>query len=130
MTVRSSSLLRRVLFFDAAVSAATGIMMVAGAGTLHTLLGVPASLMRYSGLALLPFAVMVVYFARSGELSSSRVWTVILLNAAWVAASVLVLVGGWIDPTAIGMAFVVFQALVVAALAEFQYTLMRRSLAA
>ena len=46
-----------------------------------------------------------------------------------VAASVLVLVGGWIDPTAVDMAFVVFQALVVAALAEFQYTLMRRSLA-
>ncbi len=125
MTVRSSSLLRRVLLLDAAISGATGILMVAGADAFHALFGVPAPLVRYAGLVLLPFAAMVLYFARSESLSSGRVWTVILMNVAWVAASVLVLVSGWIDPTALGMAFVLLQALAVAALAEVQYTALR-----
>ena len=130
MSVRSSSSLRRVLLLDAAISGATGILMVAGATAFDALFGVPAPLVRYSGLVLLLFAALVLYFARSEGLSSGRVWTVILMNAAWVAASVLVLVSGWIDPTALGMAFVILQALAVAALAEVQYTAMRRSLAA
>lgn len=125
MTFRSSNLLRRLLLVDAAISGATGILMLAGADTLHALLGVPGPLIRYSGLVLLPFAAMVLYFARSEGLSSGRVWTVILMNISWVAASVLVLVSGWIDPNVFGMTFVVLQALAVAALAEFQYSALR-----
>jgi hypothetical protein len=34
---------------------------------------------------------------------------------------------GWVDPTGIGQAFVVFQALVVAGFAEMQYLALRRS---
>ena len=128
--LRKSSSLRRVLLADAAISGATGILLMVGAGGLHALFGVPPAVIRSAGLLLLPFAAMVLYFARSEALSSGRVWTVILMNVAWVAASFLVLVGGWIDPTVLGMAFVVLQALAVAVLAELQYTTMRRALVA
>jgi hypothetical protein len=125
MTVRSSTLLRRLLLVDAAISGATGVMMLAAAGLLASLLEVPAPLIRYSGLLLLPFAAMVLYFAKAERLSRGRVWTVILMNASWVLGSVVLLVTGWIDPNVFGVAFVVVQAIAVAGLAEFQYTALR-----
>jgi hypothetical protein len=117
--------LRRLLLADAVISGVTGLVMLLGAGTLHTLLDLPTGLIRYSGLVLLPFAAMVLYFSRPDQMSTARVWTVIAMNAAWVAASVLVLLSGRIDANAFGVAFVLVQAFAVAVLAEFQYTAMR-----
>jgi hypothetical protein len=122
MTVRSSNLLTRLLLVDAVISGATGLLMLLGANAVDGLFGIPAPVIFYSGLALLPFAAMVLYFATSEGLSRRKAWTVILMNFAWVAASFLLLVTDWIDPTAAGITFVVVQALAVAALAEFQYS--------
>jgi len=49
------------------------------------------------------------------------------LNTAWVAESTLLLLGGWVNLTGLGYAFVLFQALVVAGFAEAQYLGLRRS---
>lgn len=117
--------LRRLLLVDAAVSGATGLLMVSGAALLHAWLDVPVLLIRYAGLALIPFALLVVFFARSPRLSATKAWTVIAMNGAWVVASVLLLVSGWIDPNAVGVTFVLGQALAVAGLAEFQYSALR-----
>jgi hypothetical protein len=116
-----SPLLHRLLIADAAISGVTGLALMAGAGMLSTLLGVPEPLMRYSGLILLPFAVVVFYWSNPARLSRPRVWTVIALNIAWVIGSVLLLAAGLIEPTALGVVFVLFQAVVVAGLAELQY---------
>lgn len=123
---QASKFLRGSMLADAVISGATGLLMVAGAGVLTSWLGVPAPLMRYAGLILLPFAAMVLYLARTPLVSHAGVRLVIALNLAWVAASILVLVAGWIEPTALGLAFVIFQAVVVAGLAELQYTGLRR----
>ena len=50
----SSPLLRKVLFADAAISGATGLLMVAGAHFLGALVEVPTPLLNYAGLSLLP----------------------------------------------------------------------------
>jgi hypothetical protein len=121
-----SPFLRRTLVADAAISGATGLLMALGAGMLQELLGVPAALLRYAGLSLLPFAALVVYLSMRGRLPRAGVWGVILLNVAWVAASVLLLLGGWIAPNALGFAFIVGQAVVVAVLAELQYVGLRK----
>jgi hypothetical protein len=110
---------RRLLVTDGVISGATGLAMIAGAGLAEPVLNIPAPLLRTAGVALLPFAAMVWLFSR--HVTRSRVWTVVALNAAWAIASVLVLVGGAIEPTSAGVAFVLFQALVVAALAELQF---------
>ena len=128
MTRHSSTFLRRMLIADAAISGATGLALIIGAGPLEPLLNVPAALLRMTGAILIPFAAMVLFFAAA--ISHSRVWTVIVINAAWVAASVLVLFSGWIQPNALGIAFVLFQAAVVAVLAELQFTALRRLVAA
>jgi hypothetical protein len=67
---------------------------------------------------------MVLLF--STAISPARVRTVIGLNFAWVAASALVLVTGWIQPNTLGIAFVIVQAAAVALLAELQITGRRR----
>jgi len=130
MTLNSAATLRLLLTADALISGATGVAMIAAAEMLEPLLNVPAMVMRSAGVILLPFAAMVFFFSRPEQLRRSRVWVVISLNVAWVAASVLVLLIGWIQPTTLGLAFVVFQAVVVAGLAELQFTGLRRSLAA
>jgi hypothetical protein len=54
------------------------------------------------------------------------VWIVILGNVAWVLDSALVLVGGFEHPTALGTAYVIAQAVVVAVLAELELTGLRK----
>lgn len=121
----SASAVRRLLLADAVISGTTGIVMLLGTDAFQAWLALPAALIRDAGLILLPFAAMVLFFSQSAGLTSRRVWTVILMNAAWVVASVLLLVSGWIDPNAFGIGFVLVQALAVAALAEFQYAALR-----
>jgi hypothetical protein len=55
------------------------------------------------------------------------VQTIIAANVAWVAASVLLLLAGGVNPTALGIAFVIFQAVVVGVLGELQYMGLRRT---
>jgi len=126
----SSSLLRKVLLADAVVSGATGLLLLLGAGMLTALLGVPEDFMRYTGLSLLPFAALIGYLARREHLPRPVVWAVVAYNALWAVDSVLILVTGWIAPSALGYAFIVAQAAVVALFAQLQYFGLRRSVTA
>jgi hypothetical protein len=126
----TSSFLRRVLLADAAISGATGLLMTFGSGLFENLLEVPAALLHYAGLSLLPFAALVVYIGTRENLTRPAVWAVIVLNALWAADSILLLVSGWVAPTGLGYAFIVAQAVVVAIFAELQYVGLRRSAAA
>jgi len=122
-----SPFLRRALLVDAAISAATGLAMILGAGVLHGLLGLPVALLRYAGLSLIPFVALVFHLSRRDSLSRAGVWTVIGLNAVWVAGSVLLLLSGRFEPNALGFAFVLGQAAAVAVFAEMQYVGLRKS---
>jgi hypothetical protein len=121
-----STFLRRALLADAVISGATGLLMLTGASLLETWLGVPAALMRVAGVVLLPFAGLVVYLSKRSQISRSGVWTVIALNVAWVAGSVLLLVSRSIEPTTLGIAFIGAQSLAVAFFAEVQYVGLRK----
>jgi len=119
--------LRRALLADAAISGATGLLMMLGAEFLKGLLGVPVSLLYYAGLSLLPFAALLVYFTTRESLARPVLWAIIICNALWAIDSILLLLTGWIQPTALGYAFIIAQALVVAIFAELQYFGLRRS---
>ena len=121
-----SPFLRRVLLADALISGATGLFMAIGAGFLADLLDLPEGLLREAGLVLLPYAVFVGYVATRAQLKRPLVWAIIVANALWALDSIVLLVSGWIAPNAFGYAFLIVQAVVVALLAELQYTGLRR----
>jgi hypothetical protein len=126
MTLPATSLLRRALVIDALVSGATGLLLVIAGGWLAALLDVPEALLRYSGIVLLPFAIVVALVARQDAVARPSVVAIIVVNIAWVAASAWLALGDRIQPNALGYAFIVMQAIAVAAFAELQYVALRR----
>ena len=125
-TVHPTPFLRNVLLLDAAASGATGLLLIAGAGLLDGLLGLPVALMREAGLILVPYVAFVVWVGTRQTIARSAVWTIIVANAVWTVASIGLLVSGWVAPTALGYAFVIAQAAVVALLGELQYAGLKR----
>jgi hypothetical protein len=122
-----SPLLRYALIGDALASGATGLLLAGGASLLTGLLGLPEQLMRYAGLFLLPYAAVVAFVGTRATVPKGVVWTIIAANAIWVVESILLLIGGWVSPTTLGIAFVTAQALIVAAFAEAQFIGLRKS---
>jgi hypothetical protein len=122
---KTSTFLRRVIMADAALTGTTAILLVAAATPLDGLLGLPAALLRGAGLSLIPFTAFLVYLLRKPTLPREAGWFVIACNALWAIDSVVLLLTGWVDPTLVGRVFVVFQALVVAVIAEAQYVGLR-----
>jgi hypothetical protein len=118
--------LRRALVLDAVASGATGLMMIAGAGLVEGLLGLPATLLRGAGLLLIPYVAFVIYTGTRETISRPAVWVIIVANVLWAAASNILLVSGWVAPTALGTVFVIAQAVVVALLGELQYMGLRK----
>lgn len=119
--------LRLVFLADAATCLATGLLIAFGANLLEQFLGLPPQLLFYAGIGLLPFAAFLIYSATRENLSSTAVWTVIILNVLWTADSFLLLPSGWVAPTTLGYAFVIFQACGVAIFAALEYFGLRRS---
>ncbi|WP_437554601.1 hypothetical protein WME97_21870 [Sorangium sp. So ce367] len=128
--VISARFLRRVLLADAALSGATGLLMLAAAAPLAGLTGLPEALFRWAGASLLPFAALVAWLGTRERPARGAVVAVVVANALWVVDSVLLLALGWFEPTAIGYAFVAAQALAVALFAEAQVIGLRRAQAA
>jgi hypothetical protein len=121
MQSNNPSFLRRVLAVDAISSGAMGAGMLAFAPFIAQLLDLPVELIRDAGVVLLPFAAFVGYVASRAHPSRAGVWIIIALNVVWVVDSVLLLFMGWVEPNALGYAFVIGQALVVGVLAELEY---------
>jgi hypothetical protein len=114
-------LLRIALLIDAGVTALNGAAYLAGAGILDSLLGMPASAQRPIGAFLLAFAAAVLYVATRPTIGRGASAAVIAVNAAWVVASVVVLVSDWHAPTLGGGVWIALQAVVVALFAVLQF---------
>lgn len=122
--------LPRVLLVDAVATGATALLLLAGAEFLQPLLQLPAALLRGAGLFLLPFVACVGAMSRMAQVPPRAMAAVIAINAAWVVASVWLVVGGPFQPGVLGTAFVLAQAAAVAVFAElgwFGLRAMRRA---
>jgi len=123
----TQSFLRRALLGDALASAATGLLLVFGADALSGLTGLPVALMRYAGLSLLPFAVLVTLVGMRQRPARAAVLAVIVYNALWAIDSLALIAAGLVTPTLLGSAFVIAQAVTVAAFAGLQWIGLRRA---
>ena len=123
---RQNTFLRYALLADAIASGATGLLLITGADLLTGLLGLPMVLMREAGLLLVPYVAFVAFVGTREAMSRRAVQAIITLNVLWVAASIGLLVSGWVAPTLLGYAFVIAQVIVVGVFAELQIVGLRR----
>jgi hypothetical protein len=122
-----NTFLRYALLADAIASGATGLLLIAGAGVLESLLNIPLALSREAGLVLIPYVAFVATVGTRETIARGAVWAVIAANAVWALASVALLVSGWIAPNLLGVVFIALQAAVVAVFGELQFVGLRRS---
>jgi len=120
------SFLRRALLADALLSGATAALAIAGADVLSPWLALPAALLRGAGLVLVPYVAFVLIVATRAAIARPAVVAIIAANVLWAAASIALLLTGWVAPSMLGYAFVVGQAAVVAVLGELQVMGLRR----
>ena len=125
MTISITPMMKKVLYLDAAMSGAAGVLMVAGSAVLAPLLEIPAGLLFWAGLALAPFVALLVLTARSAEISRLMLFDIVLVNALWVVASFAIMLAGFVQPNIFGIAFISIQALAVAGLTALQFAGLR-----
>lgn len=110
--------LSRVLLVDALATGATAALLLAGAEVLQPLLQLPVALLRGAGLFLVPFVACVAALSRMQRVPPRAMAAVVAINAAWVVASIWLVVGGPFQPSVLGTAFVLMQAAAVAVFAD------------
>jgi hypothetical protein len=113
--------LARVLTFDAITGVVMGVALLALAQPLAAWLGLPQALLWWAGLVLLPCTVVMVLAARRS--SRALATLVIAGNVGWVLASLAVAL--LLEPTALGLAFVLGQAAAVVVLAALEWSGLR-----
>lgn len=116
----ASGRLGAVLLFDAATCLAMGVALLALAGMLAPILGLPAPLLRWAGALLLPCALLMAIAGRRVPPPRALVWLIVAGNLAWVAASGYV-AAALPGITAAGQFVVVGQALAVLVLAVLEW---------
>ena len=116
-----NSFLRRVLLIDAATCVLAGLVMAAGAKFVNGLTAIPTGLLLPAGSILLPIAAFMAFVATRARLSRPAVWLIVAGNAAWVAASLYLMLGNAIAPNWWGQLFIGAQALAVALLTVLEY---------
>ncbi len=112
--------LRTILAIDAATCLVMGALLLVAATPIAALTGLPPGLLFHAGAVLLPIAVFIGILAALTVAPRAAVALVVVGNAAWVLASLLLPLSGLVRPNAIGIAFLVGQALVVAVLAKLE----------
>ena len=127
MTVENTSFLRNTLLADAAMGAGAAALTIFGSGFLASLLALPQGLIFWAGVALVPVAIFLLVMARKTRIPRSWLREIVLINWAWVAASFAILLFAPIEPNMLGAAFIVAQALAVAAFALLEGLALRQA---
>lgn len=114
--------IRRVLWLDAITGAGSAALSLVAPGLVSQTLGAPVALVQGSAWAVLAFVGFIVWLLAQRPLPLAGVRLLGLGNAAWVLANVwlaLALAGG-VGLNALGVAYVLAQAGLVAVLAALQ----------
>jgi hypothetical protein len=125
-SLTSQAGLRRVLAFDALSGAGTGALQLGFTAALGSWLGLSESLLQASGIAIFAFVALAGWLALQAQPPRAALATIVVCNFAWVVGCVVLAFGGAPGVTALGVAYLLFQAVVVLALAELQWMGLRR----
>ena len=118
-------LLRYSLRGNAVFSSASGLALIAAAGPLARIMGVPGSVsLPGLGVQLLVFAGLLLWLASREAIRPALAMAVVVADGLWVAGTVPVLLAGVLTPAGGWIAFALANA--VALLAVLQYLGIRR----
>ncbi len=118
---RSSFLtLRQAIYSDAVISGSVGLLSLAGAWWLDSLLDLPAALLAASGAVMALYAVALMMLGARTPVPANGARVVIAVNLMWAVACVTLLFSGWIHPNGPGVAFILAQIFAVLVFAEIQ----------
>jgi hypothetical protein len=121
------NLLRFALRLDSAASAGLGLVMLALSGRLDDWLGTPTAFTVGVGVFLLIWAAALGVLSLRPQITAAAVWTVIVLNVVWIAASLAVAFGGAFDLTGWGVALLALQAAPVLLFIDLEYLGLRKA---
>lgn len=113
--------LQSTLALDAVTCGAMGILLVSASELISGITLVPASLLLWAGLLLLPIACFMALFTRTPVVPVWAVQIIVLGNVLWVLGSVALPVLGLIPLSAFGWIFILAQAAVVAIFAGLEW---------
>ena len=126
-TLKVSPLLRLALTLDAVATGLTGALVLPFTGALAGLLGLPPALLAGASIVMLVYAAVLGWLRSRPALPRWAVWTIIVGNAVWALDCVALALLGMVEPSTLGVVFLIAQAVVVAGFAELQYFGLRRS---
>jgi hypothetical protein len=121
MPVTVTKFLRAVLCADILFSAGGAVLMAVGAPFLAPMLNLPPTLLFGAGLALVPWILALWIVVRRESIPKIVLIDIAGINLLWCAVCFALLASGKVAPNGLGVAFVVAQAMVVAALGVLQF---------
>ncbi|MDA7414762.1 hypothetical protein PGB34_00165 [Xenophilus arseniciresistens] len=119
--VASPRFLPRVMALDAASCALTGAAQLGFTDALARLTGLPAGLLTGTGLFLLGYAVVAAWLALRQPVPRILIGLVAMGNLGWAVGCVLLMAAGPFALSALGMAWLLAQAVTVLLLADAQW---------
>ncbi|MEO6291273.1 MAG: hypothetical protein ABIO88_01475 [Burkholderiaceae bacterium] len=118
--------LRRVLWLDAILGAATVPSHLLMTGYMSHLLGLPEALLVWSGWLLVAFALFIMLIVSRQPVSRSLVKVLIAGNLLWVAACIELLAVGQVTLTTLGLAYIGVQIVSVSLLSTLEWFGLRK----
>ena len=126
-TVHPSPFLKFALWVDAAVSGATGLLQLSAATTLAALLELPYNALLGTGEFLVVYALLLAGMATRTRLWAGLVMFIVLGNLMWALACAGLLLAGGLSLNALGVGFVLVQAVAVVVFAALEWRGLRSS---
>ena len=115
----------RIIWLDAALCLFTGLVLAVANAPIAAITAIPSGLLLWAGLLLLPVAAFMAFVASRRPVPALGLTLIVFGNLGWIVASLALLTGFWFAPNAIGVAFILAQAALVALFAWMEYAAMR-----
>jgi hypothetical protein len=123
----SPQFLSRVMWLDAASCAATGALQLLPGDALARWTGLPNALLVGTGWFLLAYAAAAAWMASRASAPRRAIGLVVLGNLLWAVGCGALLLSAALNLSALGVAWVLVQAVVVVVLADLQWMGLRAS---
>lgn len=116
---RGEQTISRLLLIDAVLCGAVGLLLLVASGQIADALGLSATLIRWVGVGLLPWAMFVI-FSSTPTLVGTGVRVVIAGNVVWIVVTLAFAITSVQSATRLGTIALILQALAVVLLTAAQ----------